>query len=61
MTRLCVRIEQVKGLKEEKENALQDKENIQNKCEKQINELCATLEKYKVSILRKNIKDCYNL
>ena len=44
-------IRQVKRIKEEKEKAMEDKENVQNKCEKQMNELCATLEKYKVDIL----------
>lgn len=42
-------IHQVKEVKAEKEKALEDKEDIQNRCEKQMNELCATLEKYKVT------------
>lgn len=30
---------------------MQDKENVQKESEKQMNELCATLEKYKVDLL----------
>ncbi|XP_068711308.1 synaptonemal complex protein 1-like [Montipora foliosa] len=40
--------EQVKGIKEEKDKAVQEKEDIQNSSEKQMTELCATLEKYKL-------------
>lgn len=43
-------IHQIKEVKAEKEKALEDKEDIQNRCEKQMNELCATLEKYKVMV-----------
>lgn len=41
-------IKQVQQFKEEKEKAIQDKETVQKESEKQMNELCATLEKYKV-------------
>ncbi|PFX31525.1 Synaptonemal complex protein 1 [Stylophora pistillata] len=39
---------QVRQFKEEKEKAIQDKETVQMESEKQMNELCATLEKYKL-------------
>ena len=42
----------MRKFKEEKEKAIQDKENVQTKSEKQMNELCATLEKYKVDRIR---------
>ncbi|CAH3104597.1 unnamed protein product [Pocillopora meandrina] len=40
--------QQVQQFKEEKEKAIQDKETVQKESEKQMNELCATLEKYKL-------------